>query len=140
MRQRYRRDLLVEPPSVATGDIAFNLIIFFLVCASTQPDNGRAQVLPRAEQNKTKQEAQNVEVTLTRDAFLLDGAPVRDADLEKRLRSKLSAKPSPSERIVILKSDKATPYHHWIRATIAIEAAGGIITMQREETKVQAAP
>ena len=140
MRQRYKRDLLVEPPSVATGDIAFNLIVFFLVCASTQPDSGRAQQLPRAEQTKQQQQAQNLEVTLTREAFLLDGAPVREKELEKRLRQKLSAKSSPSERVVVLKSDKATPYHHWIRASIAIENAGGVITIQREETKVQAAP
>jgi biopolymer transport protein ExbD len=140
MRQRRKRDLLVEPPSVATGDIAFNLIVFFLVCASTQPDTGRAQILPRAEQKKEQQQSQNLEVSLTRDAFLIDGAPVRERDLEVILLRKLSGKVSPSERVVVLKSDKATPYHHWVRASIAIERAGGVITIQREETRIQAVP
>ena len=44
--------LLVEPAAVATGDIAFNLIVFFLVCASVQPDRGKKQDLPASEQTK----------------------------------------------------------------------------------------
>jgi len=48
MRLLRKNNLLVEPPSSATGDIAFNLIVFFLVCASVQPDSGRHQTLPRA--------------------------------------------------------------------------------------------
>jgi hypothetical protein len=46
--RRRSSNLLIEPPSSATGDIAFNLIIFFLVCASVQPDSGRHQALPRS--------------------------------------------------------------------------------------------
>ena len=32
MRAKRSTKLLIEPPSSATGDIAFNLIVFFLVC------------------------------------------------------------------------------------------------------------
>ena len=58
MKERQRRKLLVEPPASATGDIAFNLIIFFLVCASVQPDSGREQVLPRSEKQEQEQKQQ----------------------------------------------------------------------------------
>ena len=54
--RRRSSNLLIEPPSSATGDIAFNLIIFFLVCASVQPDSGRHQTLPRSEETEQKQE------------------------------------------------------------------------------------
>ena len=57
--RRRSSNLLVEPPSSATGDIAFNLIVFFLVCASVQPDSGRRQVLPRSEETEQKQEKDN---------------------------------------------------------------------------------
>ena len=43
-------DLLVEAPQSAATDIAFILIIFFLVCASVQPDTGRDQLIPRSEE------------------------------------------------------------------------------------------
>lgn len=141
MRSRRRKSqLLVEPPSAATGDIAFNLIVFFLICASTQPDSGRAQNLPKAEQKKQEQEQKNVEVNLLRDTMLLDGQRVSPAQLTKQLQTRFAGKSDPEQRIVILKSDKSTPYHHWIAATVAIEQAGGVITVQREETKTQVAP
>ena len=50
-----RTSLLVEPPASATSDIAFILIVFFLVCASVEPDKGRAQTLPRSEPEKEKE-------------------------------------------------------------------------------------
>lgn len=140
MKKRRSGNLLVEPPSVATGDIAFNLIVFFLVCASTQPDSGRSQMLPRAEQTKQQVEAKNLEVVLTRDRILLDGVPVKSTVLKSQLLQRFRGKSRPEERIVVLKSDKATPYFHWMDASIAIEQAGGTITIQREETKVQSVP
>ena len=140
MRPRRASKLLVEPPSVATGDIAFNLIVFFLVCASTQPDSGRSQVLPRAEQTKQQEQRQNLEVVLTRDRILLDGQPATTDELEKRLLQRFRGKKLPEDRIVVLKSDKSSPYHLWMSASIAIERAGGTITIQREETKTQVVP
>ena len=49
MKVRRSTKLLVEPSAVTTGDIAFNLIVFFLVCASAAPDSGRRQNIPRSE-------------------------------------------------------------------------------------------
>ena len=59
--RRRSSNLLIEPPSSATGDIAFNLIIFFLVCASVQPDSGRHQTLPRSEETEQHDERQDKE-------------------------------------------------------------------------------
>ena len=62
-----RTKLLVEPPASATSDIAFILIVFFLVCASVEPDKGRAQVLPRAEPEPQKdKQSQTIDVELTK--------------------------------------------------------------------------
>ena len=78
MKLRRQNRLLAEPPSSATGDIAFNLIVFFLVCASVQPDSGRPQTLPSSETIKDQQQkSKNIEVQLTRTAVLLNGDPVR---------------------------------------------------------------
>src|SRR5688572_20949989 len=133
--------LLVEPAAVATGDIAFNLIVFFLICASTQPDSGRPQTLPSAEEAKQTQEnKQNLEVVLLRDVTLLDGQRVDSAQLEARLKTRFQGKTRPEERIVVLKSDKSAQYARWIAASIAIEKAGGTITIQREETRVESVP
>lgn len=134
MKIERRSKVLVEPPSVATGDIAFNLLIFFLVCASAQPDRGRKQDIPRSDpkQQQTEQ-SQNVEVTLTRTTVSIDGNPTPLVDFTSKLREKLAAKTRPEDKIVVVKSDKDTPYHHWIAVTGHIAEAGGIVTLQLEE-------
>ena len=35
-----RGKMLIDPPACASSDIAFTLIIFFLVCAAVQPETG----------------------------------------------------------------------------------------------------
>ncbi|MEK6235444.1 MAG: biopolymer transporter ExbD [Planctomycetales bacterium] len=138
MRIRNRRNnLLVEPPASATGDIAFNLIVFFLVCASTQPDSGRTQSLPRAEELDEQKEIENIEVQLSRNTntVTLNGDPVRATDLVSRLRSLLAGKTREEDRVVIVKSKPDTTYFHWIAVTGMIEQAGGVITIQTEEER-----
>lgn len=141
MRKKRRQKLLTEPPGVATGDIAFNLIVFFLVCASTDPDTGRKQTLPRSEQNaQTQEEQQNIEVKLTRTAIVVNGEVANANQFETLISTKLRGKARPEDRIVIVKSDKDVPYVRWIDFTSRIEDLGGIITLQMEEEREVVVP
>ena len=126
--------LLVEPPSTATGDIAFNLIVFFLVCASAQPDSGRRQTLPRSETNSEKTaRVEHVEVLLTRTAVAINGDLVRSDRFLPRIKALLADKVRPEDKVVVVKSKPEVPYRHWIKYTTLIEEAGGLITVLREE-------
>jgi biopolymer transport protein ExbD len=138
MKIRTRRNnLLIEPPASATGDIAFNLIVFFLVCASIQPDGGRTQTLPRSEEIEQEQKLENIEIQLSRNVktVTLNGDPVRTQELVPRLRKMLASKTKDEDRVVIVKSKPDTMYLHWIEVTGMIEDAGGIITIQTEEER-----
>ena len=139
MKQRNRRQLMVEPPASATGDIAFNLIIFFLVCASVQPDSGREQSLPRSEQ-KSEEQSENIEVQLTRDRVMLNGSVLSQDDFKAGLKRALSGKARPEDRVVVVKSKPDTPYSHWILVTEMVERAGGIVTIQTEEVQEVVVP
>lgn len=131
-----RTNLLTEPPAVATGDIAFILIVFFLVCASVQPDTGREQVLPKAETTADKsQQSKNIEVAIARTTLSVNGAPVPLDRLQARLAADLAAKTKPADRVVVVKSAKDVPYDRWIAITTQIQQAGGTITLQVEEQR-----
>ncbi|MEI8380615.1 MAG: biopolymer transporter ExbD [Planctomycetota bacterium] len=137
-RERGTKKLLVEPAAVATGDIAFNLIVFFLVCASVQPDSGKRQDLPRSEQTKQQeQKSQNIELALTRTKTVvtLNGDPVKTEELPARLRRLLEGKRRPEDRVVVVKSKSDVPYDHWIAATSIVQDLGANITIQREEER-----
>lgn len=136
MKLRRNSNFLIEPASAATGDIAFNLIVFFLVCASTQPDSGRKQMLPRSEsQAKQTEQTQNLEVSLDRNSVSVNTERIPLTDFPSRIKRKLQGKAKPEDRIVVVKSTKDVPYHHWIAITGAIEEGGGIITLQLEEER-----
>ncbi len=141
MKIRRQTGLLIEPPGVATGDIAFNLIVFFLVCASTQPDSGRKQNLPKSEQTQQQQEkSENLQVDLTRTLVQINGEPVKMKDFIPLVKAKLSGKSRPEDKVVVVKSKKDVPYNHWIAVTTRIEEAGGIVTLQIEEEQQQVVP
>lgn len=142
MRLARRTNLLIEPPAAATGDIAFNLLVFFLVCASTQPDSGRRQNIPASEpKQQASEQSRNIEVYVTRTTAAIDGRPYRNLDqFQARLAQLLSAKPRPEDKVVVVRSSKDASYAHWIDVTGRIEAAGGTITLQLEEERTVVAP
>lgn len=129
--------LLVEPAAVATGDIAFNLIVFFLVCASTQPDSGRRQDLPSSEKVKQEQKTENILVALSASDKIVtvNGDQVKTPEFPFRLARLLQGTTRPEDRVVVVRSDPNTPYLHWIAITTLIQDAGASITIQREEER-----
>ena len=140
-----RNKLLVEPPAGASSDIAFILIVFFLVCASVQPEQGRPQEIPKTEEEPDKKEKnKNPEVELTRTLVILNGDPLKYKSIESQdksfvslLKPLLAGKQNPGDRVVMLKSRKDVSYERWIKFTGLIEKAGGIVTLQLEEEQVQ---
>lgn len=132
--RRSGNNVLVEPPSVATGDIAFNLLVFFLVCASSEPDSGRKQDIPRSDpQQQQTEQSQNIEVLLTRTTAEINGQAKQPDEFLSDLRGLLAAKTKPEDKIVVVKSKQDTPYDRWIFYTGLISDAGGIVTLQLEE-------
>jgi biopolymer transport protein ExbD len=106
------------------------------VCASSAPDSGRKQDLPRAESKaETKQQSENLEVVVDRTSQSINGVKVSDVRFLPELKSKLRAKTRPEDRIVVVKSDKATPYDQWVKVTGWISESGGVVTLQMEEEK-----
>ena len=119
-------------------DVMFILIIFFLVCASVQPELGRPQEIPKSEEEPEKEDqSENPEVELTRTAIILNGDPVADATFAPRMASVIGRLERPEDKVVLLKSRKDVPYDRWISVTGIIEQAGGTITLQIEEEQAE---
>lgn len=136
MRLRDRTtEQMVEPPAVLLTDIAFNLLIFFVVCASTEPSDGRKQDIPGANKDASKQaqQAENIEISLTRSTASINGEQVSVADFLPRVRNLLRDKKKVEDRVVLVRSARDTPYEFWIKITAMVERAGGITTLQIED-------
>ena len=91
MPRKSRR--IFEPPAVLLTDLAFNLVIFFVVCASTEANNGRKQAIPRGTKDPTATaKDQNVEVELARTTLTVNGSLVPLEDLPAKLQPMLAGK------------------------------------------------
>ena len=131
-----RGKMLVDPPECASSDIAFTLIIFFLVCAAVQPETGMSQVLPKAEEkSEERQQSKNLEVSITPTSIVLNGSPLQLPEFTRRIAAELKTKTREQDRIVVVKSAPETPYPAWIRVSRAIDSAGGILTLEVESEK-----
>ena len=115
------------------NDIAFILIVFFLVCASVEPEDGRSQIIPSSEKNEDQKNSQTIEVGLTPATVTIDGKPYHQDQFPIRIQQLIEQKKTESERVVVVKSQADVPYNHWIAMTEIIEKAGGVVTLLLEE-------
>ena len=131
-----RGKMLVDPPACASSDIAFTLIIFFLVCAAVQPETGMSQALPKTEEKSEKRDqSQNLEVSITPSSIILNGSPLNPDEFATRIAAALKAKTREADRIVVVKSAPNTPYPLWLAVSQSIDNAGGILTLELESEK-----
>ena len=132
-----RGKMLIDPPASASSDIAFTLIIFFLVCAAVQPETGLSQILPKTEEQAEKRDqSKNIEVTITPTSIVLNGSPLQLPAFSQRITAALKQKTRDADRIVVVKSSPDTPYPIWIAVSQAIEQAGGILTLELESERI----
>jgi len=126
----------LEPPSQAAPDIAFTLIIFFIVCASVQPDTGKPQDIPQSEEEPEEEEqTQNIEVSISESSVTVNSEAAPVNQLATKIKQLLAGKKKEGDRVVLIKSSSDTTYQRWITVTTAIEEGGGIITLQLEQKK-----
>lgn len=132
----HRGKMLIDPPACASSDIAFTLIIFFLVCAAVQPETGLSQLLPKTEEkSETRDQSQNLEVSITAASIILNGSPLALPEFIQRITTALKQKTREVDRIVVVKSAPDTPYPVWIAVSQAIAQAGGVLTLELETEK-----
>lgn len=123
-----------EVPSMAMGDIAFILLIFFVILAKAQ-DDSHVQWKPAAV--PTVQAASNarVSVAIDKDAKLfLNGKEIGVASLSAAVSAQLGNAPA-GQRMVLLKVDRDVQAQRFEPVIEAIGEAGGDLFRVLEETK-----
>ncbi|MDB5306114.1 MAG: Biopolymer transport protein ExbD/TolR [Gemmataceae bacterium] len=131
-----RRKLEITPPYVSMADIAFNLVLFFLIMAKTQ-DNSDLEWEPAKDTGAKT--IQNAKVSITVDkhgkTYLNNSRePVGQRDLADRVTQELGDKPPP-DRIVLLKIHKDTLASTFQPIMEAVSQAGGEVVHVIEEER-----
>ena len=128
--QRKRKRRTVPVPIASMGDIAFLLIIFFLICSEVAKDKTNLQVtLPESEHVQKVKASVAARVAIDANGEIyFDGARVDGAkDVEWGVRAVLASTASDDQRHVQFKCDKDLPKETFEPVIKAIVEGGGII-------------
>lgn len=129
-RSKKKKRKTIPIPVASMGDIAFLLIIFFLVCSEAVKDNSSLPVeLPTSEHvEKTKAKVVAYVAVDQNGEIHFNGSRVDSAkDVEWGVRALLTNTVSDDQRHVQLKCDKSQPKEVFQPVLQAIAEAGGII-------------
>lgn len=126
----------------AFSDIAFLLIIFFILTTSIVKISGRELAIPSAEKSKAKEERENLTVSIGGSSLLFGlGKSMKEVTLPE-LRAqlfllKLDTKKTDMDRMVVVEGKDDVPYEIYFQVVSAISESGGILALMEEE---EAAP
>ena len=130
MRRRKKKRKTIPIPVASMGDIAFLLIIFFLVCSEASKDNSKLKIDPPISEHVEKTKAvvvARVDIDENGQVYF-DGAAVEGAKaVEGKLRFLLTNTVADEQRHVQFRCDKSQPREIFEPVLQAIAAAGGII-------------
>ena len=132
-RRKKKRE--TEVPTDSLSDVAFLLIIFFILTTSIQRLAGFKTELPSGEktQAKTQQTEKTPTVALNGGAITLDDKGITMDELRERLAGlKLETK-SNNERVILLDAEGSINYQQYFEVMACISSAGGVIGILTEE-------
>jgi len=129
-----RKTIGASIPNTAMGDIAFNLLIFFVILARANDDSflnwrpAEAQDLEAAGYSKVSVLIDN------RNKLYLNGHQVGMSALDQQIGELLGDAPA-GQRTVLLKVDREVPAMYYEPVIEAISEAGGDLVHVLEERK-----
>ncbi|MBM4040945.1 MAG: biopolymer transporter ExbD [Planctomycetes bacterium] len=129
-RERHRYGLDDIPVS-SFSDIAFLLIIFFILTTTLVATRGLLTEFPAGERSE-KQEKKTTTVALRDGKLMLNDAELDLPKLRRELAALKLHTRSGDDRVVILESAGRVEYQDYFAAMAAITQAGGTICIIRE--------
>jgi biopolymer transport protein ExbD len=133
MHRRSRQHLEIDVAAFA--DVAFLLIIFFILTTTFVKPAGNKLDIPSGAPDPEKKHAKQLTITLT--ANDINYGPQGEEMTLEELRAALfsenfPAKP-PDKRIVILESAPDVPYERYFQVVMTIANADGVLALIEEE-------
>ena len=132
-RRREKREL--EIPTDSVSDIAFLLIIFFILTTTLSKLSGFTAELPSADASQkqaAKSDAKTPTVQITGGKLLFNEQEVSKESLRDRLLDLNLAAKQGEEKVVLLEAAGKADYQTYYETMAAIAAAGGVVAIVEE--------
>lgn len=122
-----------EIPTGSFSDIAFLLIIYFLVATTLMKVKAITADIPSGEKKAQQQSSKTPIVNLRGTQFFFNDKKVTVEELEARLAALELRNLPPNDRVIMLEASREAPYEIYFQAFAAISASGGVVAIVQEE-------
>jgi biopolymer transport protein ExbD len=122
-----------EIPTGSFSDIAFLLIIYFLVATTLVKVKSITADLPAGEKSTQAQSDKTPIINLRGAEIFFNDKRVEMPELNERLAALDLPNQDGEKRVIMLESAKGTPYENYFQALAAISANGGVVALVEEE-------
>jgi biopolymer transport protein ExbD len=129
---RRRSGIMADSNLVSMGDIAFQLIVFFMVAATFARSMSMNVELPSGDESAAD-DGKSVTLQASASAMVLNEQPVDMKDLDERLRALLADRSEPKDRVVVLVTSDDIPFQRHAQIMHAVRKAGGVVAVMYEE-------
>ncbi|MFM9194476.1 MAG: ExbD/TolR family protein [Planctomycetia bacterium] len=133
-KRKEKKDL--EIPTDSVSDIAFLLIIFFILTTTLSKLSGFTAELPSAnasDKQAAKTDAKTPTVQLGNGKILFNDQEVSVATLAERLLDLQLAGKQGEDKVVLLEAVGKVDYQSYYEILAAISAAGGVVAIVEED-------
>ncbi|MEK9983970.1 MAG: biopolymer transporter ExbD [Opitutae bacterium] len=132
-QKRKKRQRDGEIPTNSFSDIAFLLIIYFLVATTLVKVKTITAEMPTGEKNAESQSDKTPTINLRAGDIHFNDKKIDIEELNIKLAElDLQAK-DPSKRVILLESVDGTPYQDYFQALATISAHGGVVAIVEED-------
>lgn len=120
-------------PVASMADIAFLLIVFFMLTSTIIKESGIDLNLPQAKKTEEKKVREKSIVVTRQGQFYLNGVPMSPERIEAELATLLQNAKTEDERAVTIKGDKVAEYQHIVTAIDMVNRLDGTLVLILEE-------
>lgn len=132
-RRQSKKHRSGEIPTGSFADIAFLIIIYFLIATTLVKVKSITADLPTGEKQADAQIDKTPTLNLLDDQMFFNDNPVTIQTLNDRLAAMGLADKPAGKRVIMLESTDETPWEVYFHALAAISANGGVVALVEEE-------
>jgi len=122
-----------DVPVSAFADIAFLLIIYFILATTLVQISGVVTEIPSGEKAEAKEEKETATVQLKGDQVFFDDQHVDMNGLRKRLAKLSLHRKTGDDKVVLLEASQNVTYQNYFDVMASISDAGGVTAILQEE-------
>ncbi len=130
-KEKKNRDLAI--PTDSFSDIAFLLIIYFILATTLTKVRSITADLPSGEKTTQAQPEKTSIVNLRGSELFFNDQKMEIGALNERLAALNLGEQDGNKRVIMLESARGTSYENYFQALAAISAHGGVVAIVENE-------